>query len=57
MAERYVVGIDGGTESLRAAVFDLQGRPRAFAAAPYPTNFPQPSWAEQIPKTGGARSA
>ncbi len=50
MAERYVVGIDGGTESLRAAVFDLQGRPRAFAAAPYPTNFPQPSWAEQNPE-------
>jgi ribulokinase len=49
MAERYVVGIDGGTESLRAAVFDLQGRPRAFAAAPYATNFPQPSWAEQNP--------
>ncbi|MFM9841922.1 MAG: ribulokinase [Dongiaceae bacterium] len=49
MAERYVVGIDGGTESLRAAVFDLQGRPRAFAAASYPTNFPQPSWAEQDP--------
>lgn len=50
MAERFVVGIDGGTESLRAAVFDLQGRPRAFAAAPYPTNFPQPSWAEQNPE-------
>src|SRR5262245_58812405 len=49
MADRYVIGIDGGTESLRAAVFDLQGRPRAFASSAYDTKFPQPSWAEQNP--------
>lgn len=23
--EKYVIGVDGGTESLRAGVFDLQG--------------------------------
>ena len=44
-----VIGVDGGTESLRAGVFDLQGRPRAFASSAYSTNFPQPSWAEQNP--------
>src|SRR5688572_12922897 len=49
MAERYVLGVDGGTESLRAGVFDLQGRPRALASSAYPTTFPQPGWAEQSP--------
>ena len=46
----YVIGIDGGTESLRAGVFDLAGRPLAFAATAYRTDFPQPGWAEQNPK-------
>jgi sugar (pentulose or hexulose) kinase len=45
----YVIGIDGGTESLRAGVFDLKGRPLAFAATPYKTAFPHPAWAEQNP--------
>ncbi|KAI8476673.1 MAG: hypothetical protein J3K34DRAFT_516264 [Monoraphidium minutum] len=46
---KYVIGVDGGTESLRAGVFDVQGRPLAFASSPYPTTYPQPSWAEQHP--------
>jgi hypothetical protein len=25
MSEKYLIGVDGGTESLRAGVFDLQG--------------------------------
>ncbi len=50
MAGRYVVGVDGGTESLRAGVFDLEGRPLAFAASRYDTRFPQPGWAEQDPR-------
>jgi ribulose kinase len=33
----YVIGIDGGTESIRAGVFDLAGRPLGFVATPYPT--------------------
>src|SRR5262245_64534797 len=49
MAERYVIGIDGGTESLRAEVFNLQGQPRGFGSSPYSTIFRQPSWAEQNP--------
>ena len=50
MTGKYVIGVDGGTESLRAGVFDLSGKPLATAAASYPTSFPQPSWAEQDPK-------
>ncbi|MFN4140825.1 FGGY-family carbohydrate kinase [Aestuariivirga sp.] len=46
----YVIGVDGGTESLRAFVFDLDGRPLASVATPYKTEFPQPSWAEQNPE-------
>ncbi len=49
MPRSFVIGVDGGTEGLRAAIFDLQGSPVAFAAIPYPTRFPQPSWAEQDP--------
>ncbi|MCC7273543.1 MAG: carbohydrate kinase [Alphaproteobacteria bacterium] len=44
------MGVDGGTESLRAGVFDLTGRPLAFAATEYPTAFPAPGRAEQDPR-------
>lgn len=46
---RYVIGVDGGTEGLRAGVFDLQGHPVAYASTPYATAYPQPGWAEQDP--------
>lgn len=46
----YLLGIDGGTESLRAGVFDLTGAPLAFAASAYKTRHPQPGWAEQHPR-------
>jgi ribulose kinase len=45
----FLVGIDGGTEGLRAFVFDLQGRPKGSGVGSYPTRFPQPSYAEQEP--------
>jgi len=47
---QYFIGIDGGTESLRAGVFDARGNPLAFAATAYKTEFPRPSWAEQHPQ-------
>ena len=47
---RYVIGVDGGSESLRAFVFDLEGRPCGSHATAYKTDFPQPSWAEQNPQ-------
>lgn len=46
----HVIGVDGGTESLRAFVFDLEGRPVGTAATPYKTDFPNPGWAEQNPE-------
>eukprot|EP00775_Hariotina_reticulata_P007624 gene7624-7826_t len=46
----YVIGVDGGTESLRAGVFDLSGKPLAFASSAYSTTFPHPAWAEQSPE-------
>lgn len=45
----YVIGIDGGTESLRAHVFDLQGRSLGRGVAAYDTAFPAPGRAEQDP--------
>src|SRR5271166_4935590 len=47
--ERFVLGLDVGTQSLRAALFDLQGRSVAFGVAPIDTTFPSPTWAEQDP--------
>ena len=45
----YVIGIDGGTESLRAHVFDLSGRSRGVGKGAYATTFPEPGQAEQNP--------
>ena len=45
----YVIGIDGGTESMRAFVFDLEGRPKGIGVVPYLTAFPAPAQAEQNP--------
>lgn len=49
MSTPCLIGVDGGTESLRAGVFDPRGRPLAFASTPYRTEFPRPGWAEQNP--------
>jgi ribulokinase len=46
----YLIGIDGGTESLRARVFDLAGRCLGNAAAPYGTRFSAGARAEQDPE-------
>src|SRR6185312_16101930 len=47
---RYVIGVDGGTESLRAHVFDCEGRDRGGAKSAYATSFPAPGRAEQAPR-------
>src|SRR5437660_1535746 len=47
---RYVIGIDGGTESLRAHVFDTRGRNFGGAVGDYDTVFPAPGRAEQDPR-------
>lgn len=46
----WVLGIDGGTESLRATLFDLAGRRIASHAAPYETRFAAGGRAEQSPE-------
>ena len=46
----YVVGVDGGTESLRARVFDLSGGCIGNATSPYPTQFAPGARAEQDPE-------
>jgi FGGY-family pentulose kinase len=45
-----LLGIDVGTQSLRAAVIDARGRTLAHASAPIETLYPKPSWAEQEPR-------
>jgi FGGY-family pentulose kinase len=45
----YVLGIDAGTASLRAGLFDLQGKPLGFYDQSYATLYPQAGWAEQRP--------
>ena len=55
----YVLGLDVGTQSLRAAIVDLRGRTIAFGVAPIDTEYPRPTWAEQDPRQwwDAARSA
>ena len=50
--QKLVIGVDGGTESIRACCFDAEtghavGRP---CASPYETHHPNPGWAEQDPE-------
>ena len=48
-AHDVVLGIDAGTGSVRACLFDLTGRPLGAADRSYETLFPRPGWAEQRP--------
>ncbi len=45
----YVLGIDGGTEAVKAGLFDLDGNLIATGSRGYNTYFPRPGWAEQDP--------
>jgi FGGY-family pentulose kinase len=47
--ENYVIGIDGGTESIRVGLFDLEGKLILARHQSYKTYFPQSGWAEQDP--------
>jgi glycerol kinase len=46
----YVMGIDQGTSSSRAILFDESGRPVASGAVPVASAYPQPGWVEQDPE-------
>jgi FGGY-family pentulose kinase len=45
----YLIGIDGGTGSVRVGIFDREGAPLVFHGVEYSTRFPRPGWAEQDP--------
>ena len=42
----YFLGLDVGTQSLRAALVDLDGRTASYGVAPLETTYPRPTWAE-----------
>jgi len=46
----YVIGVDGGTESIRVGLFDIDGNLKVSSQRSYPTVFPQSGWAEQDPE-------
>ena len=48
--EVFVIGIDGGTESIRVGLFDLEGNLILARQKAYETQFPQSGWAEQEPE-------
>ncbi len=45
----YFLGIDGGTEGVRVAIFDREGTQVGFASHTYTLKHPRPGWAEQDP--------
>ena len=44
---RYVIGVDVGTGSVRAGVYDTQGIHYGYAVKDIAMHVPQPGWAEQ----------
>ena len=59
MMEQYLLAIDLGTSSCKAAVFDRNGSVIDAATAAYPVYYPHQGWAEQDPEEwwGGICSA
>lgn len=47
--EPCFLGLDVGTQSLRAALVDVRGQTLAFGVASIDTVYPRPTWAEQSP--------
>ena len=45
----YFLAIDAGTEAVKAALFDANGRRVALGSRSYATSFPHSGWAEQDP--------
>ena len=48
-AMSYILSLDEGTTSARAALYDEQGRRIAMEALPIESRFPHPGWVEQDP--------
>ncbi|WP_165066014.1 FGGY-family carbohydrate kinase [Paludisphaera rhizosphaerae] len=49
-SQPIVLGLDVGTQSLRAALVDLSGKTLAYGVEPIETTYPRPAWAEQQPQ-------
>ena len=47
---RYILSLDAGTTSVRAIVFDKEGRVRGVAQKETRQIYPQPGWVEQDPQ-------
>lgn len=47
MSKDYVLGIDFGTGGVRAALFDIEGRQKAFDSKPIELSIPRTGYAEQ----------
>lgn len=45
--DKYFMGIDCGTGSVRVAIFDTSGHNLAYSVAEYGTTYPKNGWAEQ----------
>ncbi|HMP16162.1 MAG TPA: FGGY family carbohydrate kinase, partial [Gemmatales bacterium] len=45
----YFLGLDIGTQSVRAVIFDAEGNRLGMGVTPVATSYPQPAWAEQQP--------
>ena len=43
----YILSLDEGTTSARAALYDAEGRRGAMESREFPSRFPQPGWVEQ----------
>ncbi len=48
--EPLLLGVDVGTTSCKAALFDLHGGLHGYGRLPTPTYYPQPNWAEHDPE-------
>ena len=48
--EPLLVGVDLGTTSIKALVFDPTGRTVAQASVRTPTHYPRPAWAYYRPE-------
>jgi xylulokinase len=49
-SQPYILGLDIGTESTKAILFNLKGKSIARAYIQYSVKVPEPSWAEQDPQ-------
>ncbi|MCC6107188.1 MAG: glycerol kinase [Coriobacteriaceae bacterium] len=47
---RYIMSLDAGTTSVRAIIFDEEGKPVGQASRPIKNFYPHPGWVEQDPE-------